>query len=95
MWKRKVSLGESGSFVRGKSEFPLRKVQGAKMGRKTRISGRNGGYEIALHIDLLSHRNHGKHRIVLPCKRLSHRKHRKILPCKMGVTQMTQMNTDS
>ena len=95
MGKREVSLGESGSFDRGKSEFPLRKVQEAEMGRKTRISGRSGSSEIALHIDLLSHRNHGKHRIVLPCKRLSHRKHRKILPCKMGVTQMTQMNTDS
>ena len=30
--KREVSLGESGSFVRGKSEFPLRKVQEAEMG---------------------------------------------------------------
>jgi hypothetical protein len=28
--KRKVSLGESGSFVRGKSEFPLGKVQRAE-----------------------------------------------------------------
>ena len=27
-----VSLGESGGFVRGKSEFPLRKVKKAKMG---------------------------------------------------------------
>ena len=25
-----VSLGESGGFVKGKSEFPLRKVQGAE-----------------------------------------------------------------
>ena len=30
--KREVSLGESGSFVRGKSRFPLGKVQRAKMG---------------------------------------------------------------
>ena len=30
--KRKVSLGESGSFVRGKSGFPLGKVQRAKTG---------------------------------------------------------------
>ena len=30
--KREVSLGESGSFVRGKSGFPLGKVQKAEMG---------------------------------------------------------------
>ena len=30
--KRRVSLGESGSFVRGKSEFPLWKVKEAEMG---------------------------------------------------------------
>jgi hypothetical protein len=30
--KRRVSLGESGSFVKGKSEFPLRKVQEAEKG---------------------------------------------------------------
>jgi hypothetical protein len=30
--KQEVSLGESGSFVRGKSEFPLRKVQEAEKG---------------------------------------------------------------
>ena len=30
--KRIVSLGESGSFVWGKSEFPLRKVKEAGMG---------------------------------------------------------------
>ena len=35
LWKREVSLGESGSFVRGKSEFPLGKVQEAEKGRKT------------------------------------------------------------
>ena len=28
--KRRVSLGESGSFVRGKSEFPLWKVKEAE-----------------------------------------------------------------
>ena len=83
-----VSLGESPSFLWGKSRE-------LKWAEKRGFHGESGGSEIALHIDLLSHRNHGKHRIVLPCKRLSHRKHRKILPCKMGVTQMTQMNTDS
>jgi hypothetical protein len=30
--KRVVSLGESGGFVRGKSEFPLTKVQKAEKG---------------------------------------------------------------
>ena len=30
--KRRVSLGESGSFVRGKSEFPLWKVKEAEKG---------------------------------------------------------------
>ena len=30
--KQRVSLGESESFVRGKLEFPLRKVQEAKKG---------------------------------------------------------------
>ena len=30
--KRRVSLGESRSFVRGKSEFPLWKVKEAEMG---------------------------------------------------------------
>ena len=37
--KRKVSLGESGSFVRGKSGFPLWKVQRAKTGWKTGFLG--------------------------------------------------------
>ena len=37
--KRKVSLGESGSFVRGKSGFPLGKVQRAKTGWKTGFLG--------------------------------------------------------
>ena len=37
--KRVVSLGESGGFVRGKSEFPLRKVQRAEKALKTSISG--------------------------------------------------------
>ena len=32
-----VSLGESGGFVRGKSEFPLRKVQGAEKAEKGRL----------------------------------------------------------
>jgi hypothetical protein len=30
--KQEISLGESGSFVRGKSKFPLRKVQRAEKG---------------------------------------------------------------
>ena len=30
--KQEVSLGESGSFIRGKSEFPLGKVQRAEKG---------------------------------------------------------------
>ena len=30
--KQEVSLGESGGFVRGKSEFPLGKVQEAEKG---------------------------------------------------------------
>jgi hypothetical protein len=38
--KREVSLGESGSFLRGKSEFPLGKVKEAEIGRKTGILGR-------------------------------------------------------
>ena len=48
-WKRRVSLGESGSFVKGKSEFPLRKVQEAEKGWKTGISGQRENSEIALH----------------------------------------------
>jgi hypothetical protein len=32
LWKQEVSLGESGSFIRGKSEFPLGKVQRAEKG---------------------------------------------------------------
>ena len=47
--KRRVSLGESGSFVKGKSEFPLRKVQEAEKGWKTGISGQRENSEIALH----------------------------------------------
>ena len=38
--KQEVSLGESGSFVRGKSKFPLGKVQEAEIGLKTGILGR-------------------------------------------------------
>ena len=47
--KREVSLGESRSFVRGKPGFPLGKVQRAKIGWETGISGRNDNSEIALH----------------------------------------------
>ena len=82
MGKRKVSLGKSGSFVRGKSGFPLRKVQEVKWAEKRGFHGESGGSEIALHIDLLSHRNHGKHRIVLPCKMGSHTDFTKIKECE-------------
>ena len=47
--KRRDSLGESGSFIKGKSEFPLRKVQEAEKGWKTGISGQRENSEIALH----------------------------------------------
>ena len=39
MGKRRVSLGESGRFVKGKSEFPLRKVKEAEKDGKQAISG--------------------------------------------------------
>ena len=66
MGKQEVSLGESGSFVRGKSEFPLRKVKEAEKAEKCGFQGRNERYEIALHSAIMSHRNHRKHRNVLP-----------------------------
>ena len=41
--KRIVSFGESGGFVKGKSEFPLRKVQGPE-----RAENRGIGAEMAV-----------------------------------------------
>ena len=50
MGKRKVSLGESGRFVKGKSEFPLRKVKEAEKDGKQAISGAMEDSENALHL---------------------------------------------
>ena len=67
MGERRVSLGESGRFVKGKSEFPLRKVKEAEKDGKQAISGAMEDSENALHLfychtdftdftDFLSHR---------------------------------------
>jgi hypothetical protein len=50
--KQEVSLGESRSFVRGKSEFPLGKVQVAKRAEKREDLGLKDYYEITLHFVL-------------------------------------------
>ena len=49
MGERRVSLGESGRFVKGKSEFPLRKVKEAEKDGKQAISGAMEDSENALH----------------------------------------------
>ena len=49
MGERRVSLGESGRFVKGKSEFPLRKVLRAEKDGKQAISGAMEDSENALH----------------------------------------------
>ena len=67
MGERRVSLGESGRFIWGKSEFPLRKVKEAEKDGKQAISGAMEDSENALHLfychtdftdftDFLSHR---------------------------------------
>ena len=50
MGERRVSLGESGRFVKGKSEFPLRKVKEAEKDGKQAISGAMEDSENALHL---------------------------------------------
>ena len=50
MGERRVSLGESGRFVKGKSEFPLRKVLRAEKDGKQAISGAMEDSENALHL---------------------------------------------
>ena len=49
MGERRVSLGESGRFVKGKSEFPLRKVKETEKDGKQAISGAMEDSENALH----------------------------------------------
>ena len=49
MGERRVSLGESGRFVKGKSEFPLRKVKEAEKDGKQAISGAMEDSEMLLH----------------------------------------------
>ena len=58
MGERRVSLGESGRFVKGKSEFPLRKVLRAERDGKQAISGAMEDSENAFTSILLSHRFH-------------------------------------
>ena len=50
--KQEVSLGESRSFVRGKSEFPLGKVQEAKRAEKREDLWLKDYYEVTLHFVL-------------------------------------------
>ena len=50
MGERRVSLGESGRFVKGKSESPLRKVKEAEKDGKQAISGAMEDSENALHL---------------------------------------------
>ena len=50
MGERRVSLGESGRFVKGKSELPLRKVKEAEKDGKQAISGPMEDSENALHL---------------------------------------------
>ena len=50
MGERRVSLGESGRFVKGKSEFPLRKVKEAEKDGKQAISGAMEDSEMFLHL---------------------------------------------
>jgi len=47
--KRIVSFGESGGFVKGKSEFPLRKVQGPERAENRGYQAEKDNSEIALH----------------------------------------------
>ena len=73
--KRKVSVGESGSFVRGKSEFPLRKVKEAELGRKRGYWGKGTAKKL-LYILLNFHTESTEITERFALQKVSHRSHR-------------------